>query len=220
MTGHPLDDCDPTECYQTMMSERTELIKARREAEDNLVKTIIQLSSALVVLLAGFAVQSKVDLVGLPYWLFVLATICSAVAIAAGLAEHFYSSKAYLAQQKLVEDYFSKRISSFSEPKENAQVRKAQLAAFASFLVSLGLLGIIAISKAGVSYGQPAASTSASSAAATAAAAAAPATAVRATTTGIGRIHRQGGSDEVGGTVNAATAADQEVSRNGDRGER
>ena len=39
---HPLDPCDPDQCYQTMMSERTALITARRESEDNLIKTVIQ----------------------------------------------------------------------------------------------------------------------------------------------------------------------------------
>ena len=62
ITPHPLDDCDENECYKTMMAERTVLIAAQRDAQDNLIKTIIQLSSALIALMAGFITQSKLSL--------------------------------------------------------------------------------------------------------------------------------------------------------------
>lgn len=149
---HPLDGCDPTECYQTMMSERTTLITARREAEDNLVKTIIQLAAALLALLAGFISQSSKAL-GMPTLvLFGIALAALIASIVAGLMEQRFSSKAYLDQQKLVEDYFQKNISEFSEPNANKNVRRAQAAAFVFFVVALILLGIFAIAEAGDNY--------------------------------------------------------------------
>jgi hypothetical protein len=51
---HPLAGLDPHACYQTMMTERTSLITARRESEDDLVKTIVQISTSLIALTAGF----------------------------------------------------------------------------------------------------------------------------------------------------------------------
>jgi hypothetical protein len=149
---HPLDDCDPTDCYQTMMSERTALITARREAEDNLIKTVIQLAAALLALLAGFISQAKFELDLPSLILFGLALTLLALSIIAGLVEQRYSSEAYLDQQKLVEDYFQKKISSFEEPSANKKVRTAQFVAFVSFVGALICLGIFAITEAGENY--------------------------------------------------------------------
>ena len=148
---HPLEGCDEKECYDTMMSERTELIKARREAEDNLVKTVIQLSSALMVLLAGYAVGEDSSLEGMLYWLFFAATILLSVSVVSGLGEHRYSSKAYEAQQELVEKFYTKKISCFEEPKANKLVRALQKLQFFAFAVSLVLVGLIAVLKIGLS---------------------------------------------------------------------
>lgn len=118
MTSHPLDDCDPAECYQTMMSERTELIKARREAEDNLVKTIIQLSSGLVVLLAGFSVQSTVSLSGFVYVLFVIATVGLAISVSAGLTEHYFFRKLILLSNSWLSSILASRFHRFLNPEK------------------------------------------------------------------------------------------------------
>lgn len=205
---HPLDECDPSECYQTMMSERTELIKARREAEDNLVKTIIQLASALLVLLAGFSVESKVHLGGLSFMFFVAASLLLVISVTAGLAEHYFSSKAYLSQQQLVEQYYTKVISEFSEPPENRKVRLAQLVAFGSFLVSLTLITAIAIAKVGIPHDEAsAAASTATAAASTAASTATAASTTAAAASAHGATERSGqpASDQIGRTVDATT---------------
>lgn len=149
---HPLDGCDPTECYQTMMAERTALITARRESEDNLIKTVIQLSAALLALLAGFISQAKITLSLLTLTLFACALAALAVAIIAGLWEQRFASKAYLDQQKLVEDYFQKNIAEFEEPPANKSVRRAQTTAFITFVSALLCLGIFAFVEARESY--------------------------------------------------------------------
>ena len=127
-----------------MMSERTALITARREAEDNLVKTVIQLAAALLALLAGFVSQAKLDLSFLDVALFGIVLVALAVSIIAGLWEQRFSSQAYLEQQKLVEDYFQRRIAEFDEPSANKSVRRAQAVAFASFVAALLCLGSFA----------------------------------------------------------------------------
>jgi uncharacterized membrane-anchored protein YhcB (DUF1043 family) len=176
--AHPLDGCDEDEIYKVMMSERTELVKARREAEDAVVKTIIQISSALVALIAGFISQANVHIgQGLAKYLVfvVVALIC---ALTVGLLEQYLSSKAYEAQQKLVEDYHQKKIAEFDEPRENGWVRRCQKVAFVAFVVGLILLGLFAFLQSEASSNdQTATTTTATTTAATATATATAATA-------------------------------------------
>ncbi|MGY4397713.1 hypothetical protein ACVWZA_002910 [Sphingomonas sp. UYAg733] len=172
---HPLDGCDADECYKTMMSERTELIKARREAEDHLIKTIIQLSAALIALIAGFLAQTNI-LIDLNFLLlFSSVLILFILALTAGLAEQFFSSKAYQAQQIILEKYYNKEINEFSEPKANWWVRFFQLSSFSFFVLALITLACFAIIQAGKredvrkQQSQPASSTSTSAASSSAA---------------------------------------------------
>ncbi len=171
-TPHPLDGCDENECYKTMMSERTVLVAAQRDAEDNLVKTVIQLSSALVVLMAGFTTQRDLLFTGIRFGLFFVSLACLVAAILCGISENFFSSRAYREQQKLLEDYYSKRISSFTEPKSNAIVRTTQALAFLFFITALLCVAIFAVLEAkGKSNVKQSAATAATGAAAAAAAA-------------------------------------------------
>lgn len=149
---HPLDGCDAEELYKVMMSERTELIKARRESEDNFVKTIIQLSSALLVLLAGFSVNSKDKLNLSSETLFQFCAIATMAAIIFGLLEHHFSSKAYQRQQELLESYYSKNIKAFSEPIENFYVRLLHILQFLAFALALLLVAIFASSQVGENH--------------------------------------------------------------------
>ena len=145
--SHMLDGCDPDECYKTMMSERTDLIKARREAEDNLVKTIVQLSATLIVLLAGFLTQTSVRIYSGNSWMLAVVVLLLIFSLVAGLSEHIFSSKAYLAQQILVEKFYNKEINDFSEPSANRWVRRFQVSAFIFFVGSLSILGFFAFSQ-------------------------------------------------------------------------
>jgi hypothetical protein len=137
VTGHPLDGSDPDACYQTMMSERTHLITARRESEDNLIKTVIQIGSALLVVIAGFSAQKDMSLSLSSFWMAISAMVCLVVAIASGLTEHFFSSKAYGQQQKILEDYYTKLTSKFEDPPANKWVRRSQVTALISFAIGL-----------------------------------------------------------------------------------
>lgn len=146
---HPLEGSDLSECYKVMMSERTALITARRETEDNLIKTVIQLSSAMIVLMAGFVSQAETTFTGITTVLFVMIIVVLVLVITSGLTEQFYSSRAYLEQQALVESYYNREISSFDEPKANKFVRASQAVAFILFIIALILLGSFAILQVG-----------------------------------------------------------------------
>jgi len=218
-TPHPLDGCDENECYKTMMSERTVLVAAQRDAEDNLVKTVIQLSSALVVLMAGFTTQRDLLFTGIRFGLFFVSLACLVAAILCGISENFFSSRAYREQQKLLEDYYSKRISSFTEPKSNAIVRTTQALAFLFFITALLCVAIFAVleakgksnvkqSAATAATGAAAAATGAATAAAATAAAAAAAAAAATDQFGAGQSAQQ--RYKVSSPDNAAATSQKE----------
>ncbi|MEE9433302.1 MAG: hypothetical protein V3V15_03590 [Sphingorhabdus sp.] len=135
-----------------MMAERTTLITARREAEDNLIKTVVQLSVAMIVILTGFITQSELTLSGTFYCLFLSSLVLFGLAIVAGLCEQWLSSKAYEAQQVMVEHYYTKKIAEFETPKETAWVRTAQTTALILFVAALLALTILAAIKASEKY--------------------------------------------------------------------
>ncbi len=147
---HPHDGCDERECYDIMMSERTDLVKARREAQDSLVKTLIQLSSALLVLLAGYAVGERANFSGASYWMFLLAIAGLSTSVIAGLSEHVYSSMAYREQLSLLEKYYKREISRYDEPTANKLVGITQVIQFTAFALSLVAVAMIAVLGIGV----------------------------------------------------------------------
>ncbi|WP_156348576.1 hypothetical protein [Sphingomonas sp. Leaf23] len=152
-SAHPLDGCADDELYKIMMSERTELIKARRDAEDTLIKTIIQLSSSLITLTAGFVSLTSVRIVPHAIWPLSITLIGLLLAVVSGLLENIFSSRAYSAQQKNLEEYFSKRIKVFEEPKENRYIRITQRVSFGMFSLSLIAIGVFGVLQAGGSNG-------------------------------------------------------------------
>ena len=188
------------------MAERATLITGWREAEDNLVKNVIQLSSALVALMTGFIAQTNFSLARYVFWLFSIAIILLGVSIAFGLTEQFLSSRAYLAQQKMLEQYYTKKISEFSEPLINRWVRFSQGGAFLSFALALVMIGIFAVLQAGdktdVRQKQPTTATSSSPAAATTTTSSSPAAAAAAP----GKV-RAGQSDWKGRAVSGSEHA-------------
>ncbi|WP_222926977.1 hypothetical protein [Sphingomonas gilva] len=137
------------------MAERTALITAGRESEDNLIKTIIQLASALVALMAGFITQKQLDFSIQGFLIFSVSISFFVISIIAALTEQFFSAQAYRQQLKLLEDYYGKVTDSFSEPAANKWVRKAKVTAFACFLIAILTLAILAVLQArGVNDGK------------------------------------------------------------------
>ena len=131
-----------------MMAERTVLIAAQREAQDTLIKTIIQLSSALIALMAGFITQAKFGLTDTNLVVFSVSVLSFAASIVFGLMENFFGSKAYKEQQIMLEDYYGKYICEFAEAKWNKWVHRAQLGAFLFFVIALLFLAIFGLLEA------------------------------------------------------------------------
>ena len=143
--GHPLDGTDADACYQVMMSEPTHLITAKRESEDNLIKTIIQIGSALLVVIAGFSAQKDMSLSPASFWVSVAAMVLLVTAIASGLVEHLFSSRAYGQQLKSMEAYYTRVASSFDEPPANKWVIRSQKTALILFAMALIFVTIFAV---------------------------------------------------------------------------
>jgi uncharacterized protein (UPF0333 family) len=207
---HPLDGCDEAECYRIMMAERTELIKARRETEDNFIKTIVQLSAALLVLIVGYVIELGSGFSGWRLFFASFALLLLVAAVMLGIFEQYFSSKAYLSQQQQMEAYYQRQTTVFSEPRENACVRRAQISAFICFVLSLLLLVALAILTMGPFYEQQSATATATATAtaapATATASSPPATAAS-SPAAAGAGSSVGGRDEIGSTVDAATTS-------------
>lgn len=139
--SHPLDGRDDWECYDQHIAERNKLIEGKRSAEDNFVKTVIQLSSAIALLVPGFIIsQRQPVLTASP--LLIAGLVLIFCALLSGLSEQFLSSLAYGKQIEKTDDYYEKRTSDVSPPALSKAVAVVLFSAFAFFLVGVLVLSV------------------------------------------------------------------------------
>lgn len=138
--AHPLDGKDEWECYDQHIAERNKLIECKRNAEDAFVKTIIQLSSAIALLVPTFVV-SQSERLSQPSIMLVVGLTFVFLALVAGLSEQFLSSIAYGRQITKTADYYAKRIRNVSPP---AMSKAVAISLFGTFFFFLG--GVIVLS--------------------------------------------------------------------------
>lgn len=139
--AHPLDGKDEWDCYDQHIAERNKLIEGKRSSEDNFVKTVIQLSSAIALLVPSFIV-SQPERVSKPSALLVAGLIMIFLALIGGLSEQFLSSVAYRMQIEKTDDYYAKRTSDVSPPAMSKAVAVALFATFLFFLSGVLVLSI------------------------------------------------------------------------------
>lgn len=149
---HPLDGSDPHECYNVMMAERVELIKARREAEDGAIKTKTQISSAILVIFSGYSINFTGNVAALEALLLSFCALFLMLTIILGIAEQRYASSAYKEQQVILEQYFQKKIGEFSEPPANRKVHLLQKWCMISFISAMLMMMIVIISNLVIGY--------------------------------------------------------------------
>lgn len=134
---HPLADVDPWVKFDQHIQERNRLISCKRETEDGYIKTVIQLSSAILLLVPGFLNTSAktgmaeiqtATLVGLSF---------IALSLTAAISEQFLSSKAYNAQIAKTDSYYRMDSSDINPPTITRIVELAMLASFATFLMGI-----------------------------------------------------------------------------------
>ena len=139
--AHPLDGKDEWECYDQHIAERNKLIEGKRNAEDSFVRTVIQLSSAIALLVPTFIV-SHPERNSKPSATLILGLVLIFLALIGGLSEQFLSSVAYGKQIEKTDDYYAKKTSDVSPP---AMSKAVALALFSTFLCFVGGVLILSI---------------------------------------------------------------------------
>ncbi|MFA7596296.1 MAG: hypothetical protein WCY92_08060 [Novosphingobium sp.] len=130
---HPLDGKDEWECYDQHIAERNRLIEGKRNSEDNFIKTVIQLSSAIALLVPGF-LYSQERMSSQPSNLIILGLSLIFLSLLAGLSEQFLSSLAYSKQIQKTDEYYKKKTSDVSPPALSKIVSICLFSTFATFL--------------------------------------------------------------------------------------
>ncbi len=130
---HPLKGADLDKCYDVMMAERTALITAKRETEDELIRTLIKLSSASLLLIPGLLFAKDATIASMMNeWLRVGAMLF-VFSLLTAMLEQFLSSKAYDRQIKISVDYYQQKSTVTSDEKFSNWLRLSQTFAFAFF---------------------------------------------------------------------------------------
>lgn len=138
---HPLDGKDEWECYDQHISERNRLIEGRRSAEEQFVKTVIQLSSGIALLVPSFLTASS-GATKAPSNLLILGLSAIFLALVFGLSEQYVSSLAYAKQLKRTDEYYLRQTADVSQPAFSKILSVFLLLCFISFVFGILLLGI------------------------------------------------------------------------------
>ena len=142
---HPLDSIEPLKTYEWYLAERATLVAARQGREDSFLATIIQISSAALLLIPGLFFTADARLPPLlEAKLLYLGILCFALALFAALTEQILSAKAYNKQLEVIERYyFEKAAETYDPVSANRVIWAIRLAmgffCFAILLSSLGL---------------------------------------------------------------------------------
>lgn len=142
--AHPLEEADAKDCYEIMMRERSTLIAAKRESEDTLVKSVVQLSVALTAIITGFVTTKDVINSIFQAAIFCLIMVSMVLSLTFGLMEHWMSSIAYGEQIKKVQEFYTRKSSDFLPPKSSSRVRLFQTLCLSTFIGGVLLLAILA----------------------------------------------------------------------------
>lgn len=137
--AHPLDGKEEWECYDQHISERNRLIEGKRSAEEQFVKTVIQLSSAIALLVPGFLTASS-EGPRVPSCSLVAGLVFIFLSLTFGLIEQYISSVAYSRQIEKTDAYYLRKISDVSPPAFSKIVSTCLLLCFICFLMGILLL--------------------------------------------------------------------------------
>jgi hypothetical protein len=202
--SHPVAHLDSEKVHEWMRSECAVLSAARQAREDKLMDVVIQTSSAALLAIPGFLVASGRGLPSIAHsWMLAAGAIAFALSFASGCIEQILSSRAYKAQRRIVQKYYTQLS---EQTLDEPAIRRADLARRSALIiftiaVSLGALGLLQVARD--PNGKPTAASTA--AAAAAASSAASAAACDADLPGWQRDRRHG--DLPGGAAAASSAA-------------
>lgn len=136
--NHPLGHVDSLKCYEWMLAECAALNASRQAREDQIVSSIIQISSAAILAVPGiiFATDIKIPSFLESPFLYI-GLISFITAMISALAEQHYSAIAHDRHIEIVYKYYTK-VSDITEDAVSRQnVKTARKFAYASFIVAL-----------------------------------------------------------------------------------
>lgn len=134
---HPLADVDAWVRFDQHIQERNRLISCRRETEDGYIKTVIQLSSAILLLVPGLLnTSAKTGMAGIQTATFVGLSFI-ALSLTAAISEQFLSSMAYKTQMTKTDSYYLMESSDINPPTITKVVETAMSVSFATFLIGI-----------------------------------------------------------------------------------
>lgn len=137
--AHPLAHVTPEKCHELLMAERNLLVTAKADRENELVRTIIQVSSAGLLLIPTVVASKEIQI---PRFddakIFYLGLISLAVSLVMAIIEQHLSSRAYARQIEIVFDYYTKKSDNDHDSKSVNAVRWTRTIALA--LLSIGIV--------------------------------------------------------------------------------
>ncbi len=141
-SGHELDEVDDWELYDQHTKERNFLINGKKESEDGFVNTIVQLSSAALLLVPSL-IGTNLDSFGnASTYLLIVGLGFLAISLISSISEQFLSSIAYGQQIKKTDQYYTKKINDRGKPRISFWVEVTLLISFVSFIIGVLCISI------------------------------------------------------------------------------
>lgn len=137
---HPLADVDPWVRYDAHMDERKHLIACKREAEDGYIKTIIQLSSAILLLVPTALASSGTSAISRISAVTIFGFVFISISLIISICEQYFSLIAYKRQIQKTEDYYLMKSGDINPPKIAKAVEMAISCSFLAFIVGTLLI--------------------------------------------------------------------------------
>jgi hypothetical protein len=135
---HPMRHIDALQCHEWMLTECAALDLARQQREDNVVSSIITISSAALLAIPGLFFGKDTRLPSISDgWALYSGFGFFALGLAFAFAEQILSSSAYKRQVAISRAWYRLESTEQSDEKSVSRVGRARLACIASFAIAL-----------------------------------------------------------------------------------
>jgi hypothetical protein len=146
--AHPLDGSDEDKCYDVLLTERNNLLAAKRTAEDEAIKGIVKAASAILLLVPGALITWKVPISSNQLQLLSIGTGLLLLSLIAAFSEQLLSSWAYNRQIATVTAYYQRTSRIVAHKLSGRMVMVALLLSYAAFTVGLSTTSLALFSVA------------------------------------------------------------------------
>jgi hypothetical protein len=135
---HPLEGIDEDKVHEWYRADRAAVLEARQAREDSLITTIIQVSSAALLLVPGVLLSTApaMPTVSNNKALY-LGILAFGVALLTALSEQYFSARAYSKQLEVIDRYYFKESEERVDRRSLVVQQCAYYGAIASFVVAI-----------------------------------------------------------------------------------